>query len=141
MHAVDRLRWWLESEVETVYATTRTAKYDLEVENNGFAILTFACGVPAALNLSMIAPDQAALCRAEFLGTEGMLRVDTWGEIYLARGGGSQWEQIGYVDEPAGITRQVQEFVTSVAEGREPAVPGEEGLRSLPVIEAIYQCG
>lgn len=139
VHAVDRLRWWLGSEVETVYARVSTAKYDIEVENNGLALLAFANGVPAVLNLSMIAPDQAALCRAEFLGTEGILRVDTWGEIQLAKHGAGRWERIDYPAEPAGITRQVGEFVRSVVQGREPSVPGEEGLRSLAVIEAIYR--
>lgn len=139
VHAVDRLRWWLGSEVETVYAKTLTAKYDLEVENNGLALLTFECGVPAALHLSMIAPEQAALCRAEFLGTQGILRVDTWGEIRLAQSGTNTWERIEYPAEPSGVTRQIAEFVQSVVQGREPSVPGEEGLRSLAVIEAIYR--
>lgn len=139
VHAVDRLRWWLGSEVETVFAKVTTAKYDLEVENNGLALLVFQNGVPAALNLSMIAPDPAGLCRAEFLGTKGMLRVDTWGEIHLAGSGGSQWERIDYPAQPSGMTREVAEFVRSILEDREPSVPGEEGLRSLAVIEAIYR--
>jgi len=139
VHAVDRLRWWLGSEVETVFAKVRTAKYHLEVENNGLALLVFRNGVPATLNLSMIAPDPAGLCRAEFLGTEGVLRVDTWGEIQLARSGGSQWERIDYPASPSGMTREVAEFVASIVENREPSVPGEEGLRSLAVVEAIYK--
>lgn len=139
VHAVDRLRWWLESEVKTVYAKTLTAKYNLEVENSGFALLTFESGIPAVIHLSMIAPEQASLCRAEFLGTEGILRVDTWGEIHVAKPGGSHWERIDYSQNPSGITRQITEFVQSIVQGREPSVPGEEGLRSLAVIEAIYR--
>lgn len=36
---------------------------------------------------------------------------------------------------------QIGDFVGAVREGREPLVPGEEGRKTVELIEAIYRAG
>src|SRR5262245_15564103 len=139
VHAADRLRWWLGADATWVAAATGRAGEVVEGEDHGVALIGFAGGVTATLEQALLAPRGAGECYAQFLGSEGALRVDTWQGLRIARGGGD-WEEVPLpTDRPNGFDAEIQEFVAAVRERRAPSVTGEDGRAALELIQAIYR--
>lgn len=139
VHAADRLRWWLRSPVTWVAARTGRGRGLLEGEEHGTALLGFANGLTATLHQVLGVPRAASRCRVEFVGTDGILQVDTWQGVRLCRRGGV-WEEVPVPPAwPGGFEAEIAEFLAAIREGRPPAVPGEEGRAALEVILAIYR--
>ncbi|MEM7129423.1 MAG: Gfo/Idh/MocA family oxidoreductase [Chloroflexota bacterium] len=148
IHAVDRIRWLVNSEVTAVTAQTRTYQADSgvesDVENGVMAMLTFANGVVA--NLSNNAPyyrAQPARWETEIYGTTGMVRARTrnWAEFSTDAEMVHQ-ETASFSEEQGAFynfARQAQEFADAILQDREPLVTGEDGLRALEICLAIYR--
>jgi len=143
IHSIDRLRWLLASEVVGVTARTHRFNVEEEVEAGVAALIDFADG--ASVVFSASAPRyraQPAWWETEIYGTTGLLRVRTrhWAEL-------STDHQLEHLDteqlsETAGphynFARQAQSFLTAIREDRPPEVSGEDGLRALEIVHAIY---
>jgi predicted dehydrogenase len=139
VHAADRLRWWLGDDVAWVAARTGRAGDLTEAEDHGVALLAFRSGVGAALEQALSVPRAAGACYAEFVGSEGVLRVDTWQRLRLARRG-RPWEEVPLpAGVPDGFDAELGEFLAALREGRRPTVSGEDGRAALEVILAIYE--
>jgi predicted dehydrogenase len=139
IHAADRLRWFLGSEVAWVTARTGRGRGIVEGEEHGTALLGFANGVTATLQEALGVPRSAGCCYVELIGTEGALRVDTWQGLRISQPG-QPWQDVEIPkDWPAGFDAEIGEFVAAIREGRPSIVPGEEGRRSLALIQAIYR--
>jgi predicted dehydrogenase len=139
IHAADRLRWWISSDATWVSARIGHGRGLVEGEEHGTALIGFANGVTATLQQALGTAAAAGCCYVELVGTEGVLRVDTWQSLRLARRG-KAWETPEIPkDWPDGFTAEISEFVAAIRENRPPSVPGEEGRASLAVIQAIYQ--
>jgi predicted dehydrogenase len=122
-----------------VAAATGRAGEVVEAEDHGAALIGFAGGVVATLEQALLAPRGAGECYAQFLGSEGVLRVDTWQRLRLARGGGD-WVEVPLPDDrPNGFDAEIREFVAAVLERRPPAVTGEDGRAALELVQAIYR--
>lgn len=143
IHAVDRLRWLLGSEITSVVAHTRRFDPGLEVEDGVGALLGFANG--ASATLTSTAPtyrSELTHWMTEIHGTAGMLRVMTrqWAEIssdqLVARvetlTGAGRHEHYNFV-------RQAAAFVAAVDQGTAPVISGVDGLQALAVALAIYR--
>lgn len=137
VHAIDRLRWWLDQPVTSVYAQVATTQPEIDVEDNALAILSFANGVKAHLRLSFTTPRPAGRCRAEFLGTKGFLSAETWGALWISRHGGER-EDISF-DGLGAFELEVEAFATSILEGKPVPVDAREGRAALEVVLAIYE--
>lgn len=140
LHSVDRLRFLLGSEVVEVYARLQTygARPDnISIENGVAAMLTFENGVIASLVENMPPYElQYRYWDTEIFGTRGMLHIRT--DDYLEfTGPDVSFKQTfhGYNH----YARQLDAFLTSVAENRPPPVGIEDGTRSLAVGLAIYR--
>ncbi|HEV8632651.1 MAG TPA: Gfo/Idh/MocA family oxidoreductase [Chloroflexota bacterium] len=139
VHAADRLRWWIGAEAAWVAAATGRAAEVVEGEDHGAALIGFAGGAVATLEQALVVPRGAGACYAQFLGSEGVLRVDTWQRLQIARGGGD-WEEVPLPDDrPNGFDAEIQEFVAAARQGRAPSVTGQDGRAALELILAIYR--
>jgi predicted dehydrogenase len=139
IHAADRLRWWLRSEVTSVTARIGRGRGLIEGEENGTALLGFASGATAVLQQALGTPASASCCYVEFVGTAGVLRVDTWQGLKISMRG-KPWEPVEYpTDVLGGFDLELFEFVSAIRENREPSVTGEEARAALVIIGAIYE--
>ncbi|MER3404458.1 MAG: hypothetical protein C4289_04235 [Chloroflexota bacterium] len=163
VHAADRLRWWLGDEVAWVAARTGRAIALVEGEDHGVAFLAFRHGIVAimviehrqlaqvmklafeavwkcglTLEQALAVPKAASACYAEFIGSEGVLHVDTWQRLRITTRG-RPWEEVPLPqDAPDGFDAEIAEFVGAIRQGRAPAVTGEDGRAALEIILAIY---
>lgn len=144
IHGIDRLRWFLGSDVTEVTARTHRYAPDTEVEDGVAALLRFRDGATATLTANApLYPAQPAPWETEVYGSEAMVRVRTraWAET------SSERTQDRYVatDDPRtaaphyNFGRQASAFLTAVLEGTPPPVTGVDGVRALEVCLAIQR--
>ena len=139
IHAADRLRWWIDGDVDTVYARVGRGRGLIEGEEQGTALLAFANGITATLQQAIGTPRAAGCCYVEFVGTEGVLRVDTWKGLRISTRG-KPWEDVVVPKEwLGGFDAEIAEFLAAVRDRRPPAVTGADGRAALEIIQAIYR--
>jgi predicted dehydrogenase len=143
IHAIDRLRWLLCSEVTSVTAHIRRWDPNSEVEDGAVALLTFANG--AVANSTANAPAywaQPSVWETEIFGTEGMLRVTREAVEVSSNRLQTRLETqsaASRLGQYYNFIRQAEEFVAAIQEDREPAITARDGLASLEVVLALYQ--
>ncbi len=140
LHAIDRLRWLLESEVVEVYARVQTYGKTPEftnIENGVTAILTFDNGVIATLveNLPPYELDYR-YWDTEIFGTKGLIHIRTDDYLEFTSPTASFRQSFTGYNHYA---RQLDEFINAITEDRAPAITAEDGIRSLAVGMAIYR--
>jgi predicted dehydrogenase len=139
IHAADRLRWFLDSDIAWVAARVGQGRGVLDGEEHGTALLGFANGVTATLQEAIGLPRAAGSCYVEFIGAEGTLRVDTWQGLKLCRPG-HDWQPVALPqDLLPGFDAETAEFLAAIRENRTPSVTGEDGRAALALIQAIYE--
>ena len=149
IHTVDLLLYLL-GDIHRVQAVTKTALHKIESEDTCVATLEFASGAVGVLQATTAAfPGYAR--KVEITGSEGTvcLEQDRITRVHLRTP-----QQDKYQAEPAdqnasasspvvsdvrGHQRIFEDFVTSIETGSVPVCDGEEGRRSLDVVEAIYR--
>jgi predicted dehydrogenase len=145
IHGIDLLLW-LAGPVKSVTAQVHTLRHEIEVEDTAAAIINFHSGAIGVLQgTTSIYPDHPQLLAfhgakgtLELAGTEvpyiRRLEIEDRPDLAIARAVDVSEDRLG---EPH--RRQYEDFVEAVAEGREPEVNGEEGLKSLRLVCAIYR--
>lgn len=148
IHSIDLLQWFM-GEVKCVSGMVQVARHRIQTEDLGVAILQFQNGALGVIESSTaITPGFKE--RIEIHGEKGT--------IILERGRIREWKvegcneadyvhdvpnEDGGVSSPAisGINHQIQlrEIFTSIQNGKDPEVNGEEGLKSLKIVLGIYQ--
>jgi len=149
IHTVDLLLYLL-GDVTRVQAVTKTALHAIESEDTCVATLEFANGAVGVFQATTAAfPGYAR--RVEITGSEGTVcleqdritRVDLKNPIHDY----SQTEPADQnasanspvVSDVRGHQRILEDFVRSIESGGTPVCDGEEGRRSLALVEAIYR--
>lgn len=148
IHTIDLLQWLLGG-VKSVSGMVRTTTHAIEGEDLGVATVEFINGALGVIEGSTaILP--SAKERIELHGQKGT--------IILEGGNIREWKVAG-MDEAAyvapepisyGVTNspaispvnhqaQLTEILDALQHGREPLVSGEEGLKALAIITAIYR--
>ena len=147
VHTVDLLLWLL-GPVARVQALAARQVHAIEGEDTALALLQFASGAVGTIEATTAAwPGYPR--RVEISGTEGTLVVE--GDDVVAAdlrtpppdglvggAGASASTATAVVSDATHHRRMVEDFAQAIAEGREPACSGREGLRSLAVVEAVY---
>jgi UDP-N-acetyl-2-amino-2-deoxyglucuronate dehydrogenase len=158
IHHIDLLQWFLGPASSVTGRVATLAHRDIiEVEDTASAVVEFASGALATVQAgTTFAPGLGAqvwvsdargrtASLIEF--PEGVAATDVWtipGEqrytdVYGARGA----YDIPLPDVHRQLTpyhaMQVADFIGAVREGREPAVTGREAVKSLEIIQAIYE--
>lgn len=145
IHGVDKFRFWLNSEVSSVYVPIMD-KFDTSssAEQMGIAMLSFENGV-IATTMSVSPTWGIRDTGDKIVGTKGVLYT-TYGEEVKV--GKKDWKyySFNHQSHPAsyehnlqGFINELSEFVSSIKEKRLPLVTGIEGKKNLAVILAMYK--
>lgn len=146
IYQIDRLRWVLGREVESVSGQIATAGHrSLEVEDWGTALVRFEGGLLAELRADWYMPTTAMFQNQwELAGTNGAVRADEVAQrvsIAAAPSGGgpmTDWRDVAI--EPIDPTRSLAAHFVDVAMGQvEPLATVEDAWRNLAVAVAFYE--
>ncbi|MBI3961683.1 MAG: Gfo/Idh/MocA family oxidoreductase [Deinococcus sp.] len=144
VHLTDLFRWFLDDEVEEVYAQAGTLFHPkLKVDDCGLLSLRFRSGVIASVDPSWSRPPSFPTWGDFFLtilGTKGVLSTSDARQVVSVYG--SQRGRQRLVWEPWGADydqAMVEDFIASICQQRPPHASGEDGLRALEIALAAYQ--
>jgi len=130
---------------------------EYDIEDNSFALLTFSRGAVLALDISYTVPDSYPFGRDLYLSLRGTAGVLAWSPSFEGvkerlfvcsdsgphAQAGHQHEDFDLPPEPGygGIMgrRYLTELVETIRAGHPPAITGQDGLKALEVVEAIYR--
>ncbi len=155
IHSVDLLVWLMGGVSEISAHTATLAHENIEVEDVAMAALRFENGALGVIEATTAAYP-GALKRIEVHGSEGSAVIEeedikTWefaaklpdDETILERLAGKTKTGGGAADPSAighhGHTMQFQDVLEAIGGGKQPAINGPEGRRSVEVILAIYK--
>ncbi|HET7263842.1 MAG TPA: Gfo/Idh/MocA family oxidoreductase [bacterium] len=135
IHQVDRARFLMGDDVESVRADVRTLGYEVELEDTVTALLGFRSGGAGAI-VQHKAPRAAfGGWETQVFGSDGSLHIRTGKELRWTAGG----EAVTVPGEPEDrFLGAAREFVAAVREGRTPSPSGEDGLAALDVVLRMY---
>lgn len=152
VHNFDIMRFWSEAEVRRVYSHIQTYGTVDAPGMSAMTQLTMRNGVAVQqwmsfeVSTSYMTGSQHIY---HILGSEGMIEVDGYGKLLLAKGDQVEtvWEQpqIDFVNRPLDPARleafytQTQAFVDDVLDNRPPTVSGEEGRAAVAIVEAARE--
>jgi predicted dehydrogenase len=146
IYQIDRLRWVLGREVESIYGRVATARHGaLEVEDWGAALARFDGGVLAELRADWYMPTTAMFQNQwELAGTKGAVRVDdvanriSVADVPLNDAPFNEWR-----DHPVPAVELGNSMAAHLADivlGKvEPRATVEDAWRNLAVAAAFYE--
>ncbi|MEM2112511.1 MAG: Gfo/Idh/MocA family oxidoreductase [Candidatus Bathyarchaeia archaeon] len=149
IHCVDRLRWWLNSDIESVYTVgMKNLIEDGDMDTHGMAVLKFKNGTFATIagvcpstgayeNSTKIIGTKAALYIQ--LGKEVTVVTDTRKEVPFPFSVSKTEMYPSYSHNIAGFESELREFVGSIREHRVPSVTGYDGRAAVEGVLAIYK--
>lgn len=146
-HACDVSRWLTRSDVTLAFAQSASYQPDPPPEQSTFALFRFANGVIMDVWLTYEIPEPGLGSAIQFLivGSKGMIRLDSYGEVELGVDGG--WQTI--YRQPAFDPRdpnnpirirayadQLEDLLAAIRDGRPPESNGETGRKTVEMVEA-----
>ena len=155
IHGLDLFQW-LGGMPQSVYASTRTFKHKIEVEDYASALLEYENGSHGNVHCSTVqAPNQF---RLEVWGDKGGLVLEDWRLAYHKLQTPAQefidtdktiafmipdteTETFSYDPMPNGHVPAIGDFADALLEGREPGITGEAGIKSQELVAAITLSG
>lgn len=141
IHSIDRLRWLLGAEIESVQALVRPPLSERGVESTALALLEFSNGAQASLvaHRSPVA-GHARSHRYEVFGERlnayCSLNSFAHQELHLAGVGG---EERHTVTDDTAFVAEMREFTNALKEGRPPSPSLGEAEIALGAVLAIYE--
>lgn len=158
-HVLDNLLWMADRPVERVFAEVEWTPGG-DVEASADITIHFAGGLNALVSTSQRMGGRYGWL--DVVGSAGRMRVE-WesSELFIHSQVMEQYRRATRIDvTPDGIlpalerdargsmvavkylrnwAAELHEFCTSIVEGRDPSVPGEDGVRLLEVVDAVYE--
>ena len=143
VHLVDIMRWFVGSEVETMYARSNRIFHadEVGVETGALEMLTFQNGVFATIDASWSRPQYWPTWGGlgfEMITERGAVLVDAFRQnlnIYRHDWQRSNWAYWGSDSNHA----MVSDFIAAIREDRPPRVTGLDGLRAVEATLAAYE--
>ena len=120
-----------------------TVRYGHAVESGAIAMLQFAGGPRATLELGICA--RPGYQRFTLYGTEGAIKVSgdrpAEGEplLQVRRRGGAAWEEIQGVEESNGFAREITLLLDSLDRGTPHPLEGRSARRTHEVLMAVFE--
>jgi predicted dehydrogenase len=157
VHWIDLYRWLLNDEVVEVVGKNVKINEEYDIEDNSFALLTFSRGTVLALDISYTVPDSFPHGRDLYLSLRGTAGVLSWSpsfegikENLFVCSDSEKFQpatrrNVSFELEPqpgyAGPSTLpfLRDLAAAIRAGTRPSITGEDGLRALEVVEAIYQ--
>ena len=146
VHVIDLIRWF-GGEIKEVFGKVETKFWEIEVEDNAYAILKTYNDVTASLHVSWT--NWKNVFSFEIFGTDGYLKIEGLGGSYgqetleygkrRKEGGLPYIELFEFPPEDLSWKREWTEFKNAVTEGRPVIADGYDGLKANEVVEAIYK--
>lgn len=146
VHVIDLIRWF-GGEISEVYGNVATKFWNMEVEDNAFAILQTQKGVTASMQVSWT--NWRNIFSFEVFGRDGYVKVEGLGGSYgpetleigirKKEGGRPDIEVKEYPPEDISWKKEWEEFKTAIAEKRQPLGDCYDGMTANRIIEAIYR--
>ncbi len=148
IHLVDALLWTF-GPVSSVMATAATRLHLIEVEDTIAAALTFKSGALGVIEASTaIFPGYAR--RLELTGANGTIVLegdrligadlrDQRVPLNVAPASASASASSPSVADASAHQRILEDFIDAIRSGRQPVCSGQEGRRSVALVEAIYE--
>ncbi len=157
VHWIDLFRWLLNDEVVEVLGKNVKVNEEYDIEDNSFALLTFSRGTVLVLDISYTVPDSFPNGRDLYLGLRGTSGVLSWSPSFegirenlfvcsdsvkfkpaTRRNVSFELEpQAGYAG-PSTLPF-LRDLAESIRTGSTPPITGEDGMKALEVVEAIYE--
>ena len=143
VHLVDIMRWFTNSEVETIYARSNKIFHadEVQVETGALEMLTFENGVFATIDASWSRPPYWPTWGGltfEMVTQRGAVVVDAFRQnlnIYREDWQRANWAYWGSDMNHA----MISEFASAIRENRSPRVTGLDGLRAVEATLAAYE--
>ena len=157
VHWIDLYRWLLEDEIVEVVGKNVRVGQEHNIEDNSFAIATFGSGTTLSLDISYTVPDSYPFGRDLYLGlrgTEGCINFAPSFEglrqtMFVCSNnpkfGGAPRQTINFeLENVPGYSgscglEYVSQIARSIIGRSEPPVSGDDAVRALRVVEAIYE--
>ncbi len=146
VHVIDLIRWF-GGDVKEVFGKAETKFWDMEVEDNAFAILKTKDDVTASFHVSWT--NWKNIFSFEIFGTDGYLKIEGLGGSYgqetlefgkrKKEGGRPDIEIFEFPSEDISWEKEWEEFKKAIEEKREPIGSGYDGQKANEVIEAVYR--
>lgn len=166
-HIIDSFNWFLGAEISEVFCRLQSHIKERKDSNGdtrqvtsddeSLMILRFADGDLTTDATGIVSVSMTEYPKyqnsIEIFGTKGALRVEYRGEVFLARAGSHDWEQIGDVSGEAiegvpdtGFSRGFTEFAPKIMEAIqtgateiEHAATFEDGLKVQKILDAAHE--
>lgn len=148
IHVVDRLNWWVKSEIKSVYAKFGNYWTDSPVENGGMVFVEYKNGIYATIWTLFSGPEgigrpyfPSLTDVAEIVGEKGFLEVKSYEESKIRKG--KEWEILFKPEkdkiEEGVFENELNDFAECIINDTRPAITGEEGKRAVQLCEAAYR--
>ncbi|EHB62264.1 MULTISPECIES: Gfo/Idh/MocA family protein [Paenibacillus] len=139
IHTVDLLQW-LAGPVTSLSAKAKAVLRSIEVEDTVTAALEFASGALGILEITTTARNAKGQ-RLAIRGERGELVIEEDDIVSLQIDGEDvtlpEFEAFRII--PDGHRMQIEDLARAIREGRQPIVPGTEGIHSLEIILGTYE--
>jgi UDP-N-acetyl-2-amino-2-deoxyglucuronate dehydrogenase len=149
VHTLD-LMLWIFGEVKAVQATCKTALHAIEAEDTLIAMLEFANGALGVLQAATsVFPGYPR--RLELTGSEGTLIIEhdrllaadlknpSPDLLKRSEGDKNQSASSPIVSDARGHQAVLEDFLHAIRTNTKPRCDGQEGRRSLALVQAIYE--
>lgn len=142
VHVADLLRWIWGAEFASVYAEAATRYHELPVDDCGILLITLRDGALVSLDPSWSRPAHAfptwGDVTLEVTGTQGVASVDVFAqnvELYSNRL--VRARLVPWGDDLDRL--MIDDWLGALQRGDPPPISGEDGLRTVELVEAAYQ--
>lgn len=148
IHNVDRLRWLFESEADTVFARSFSLRTEIPSDlTSNMVMITFQNGGCAHLWYSEALPPpgwKGFACGAELVGDRGLMEVDPYNKVKVAREGDTDWAtvyDISQVRDPRqkAFADEDRDFIQCIVDDTPPPVSGKDGRAAVEIVLAAYE--
>ena len=146
VHVIDLFRWFM-GEFDEVFGRVATFSWNMEVEDNAFAMFRTVSGQTATMHTSWTQWKNKFLF--EIIGEKGYLVVDGLGGSYgmerlvigkrKVSGGAPDEEILEFPGPDISWREEMKEFAAAIAGNREPIGSGYDGLMANRLVGAIYE--
>ena len=141
VHVVDLIRWFLGREFISVYAEADTLLWDVDIDDCGMLSMELEGGVIVTQDPSWSRPRTNPTwgdVTLEITGTKGVIHLDAFAQNFVVYDdlAGQIQERSFAEDMDFGL---IKDFISMIAEDREPSITGFDGLKAMEVALAAYK--